>query len=137
MISMWDFAEPNPWLPELLGEPPPGGEPRQILYQVGRDDSQVPNVASDQAARTMGLPLLSPTTVDVWGIPSETGPLPSAYVYYDLQRDPAPDGNVPPLEDNDTHGDQRYVFEAREQMNRFWQPDGMVEDFCGGPCLSE
>jgi adenosylmethionine-8-amino-7-oxononanoate aminotransferase len=26
---------------------------------------------------------------------------------------------------------------AREQMNRFWQPDGMVEDFCGGPCLSD
>lgn len=137
MISMWDFAEPNPWLPELLGEPPPGGEPRQILYQIARDDSQVPNVASDQAVRTMGIPMLSPVTVDVWGIPVEAGPVPSAYVYYDMQREPLPGGNVAPEVDNDGHGDQRYLPAAREQMNRFFQPDGMVEDFCGGPCLSE
>ncbi len=137
MISMWDYAEPNPWLPDLLGEPPPGGEPRQILYQIARDDSQVPNVASDQAVRTIGIPMLSPITVDVWGIPVEAGPIPSAYVYYDMQRDPLPGGNVAPEVDNDGHGDQRYIPAAREQMNAFFKPDGMVEDFCGGPCLSE
>jgi hypothetical protein len=137
MISMWDFAEPNPWMPLLMTEPPPGGEPRQILYQIARDDSQVPNIASDAAVRTMGIPMLSPTTVDVWGIPSETGPVPSAYVYYDLQRTPSPPGNQAPDEGNHGHEDQRDVPAAREQMNRFFQPDGMVEDFCGGPCLSE
>ncbi len=137
MISMWDFAEPNPWIPLLMGEPPPGGEPRQILYQIAKDDSQVPNVASDIAVRTMGIPMLSPTTVDAWGIETAAGPVPSAYVYYDLQREPAPEGNEAPLDGNGAHGDQRYIPAAREQLNRFFQPDGVVEDFCGGPCLFE
>jgi len=135
MISMWDYAEPNPWLPHLIGGTTPGGTPKQILYQIARDDSQVPNVSSDNAVRTMGIPLITPSPVEPWGIETTPGPVPSAYVYYDMQREPAPEGNVPPLDGNGAHGAQRWVDAAQDQMNAFWQPDGEVIHFCDGPCV--
>lgn len=137
MISLWDHAEPNPWLPHLVDGGTPGGTPKQILYQIARDDSQVPNVSSDIAVRTMGLPLLTPSPVEPWGIETTAGPAPSAYVYYDMQREPSPPGNVPPDEGNGSHGAQRWVDAARDQMNAFWQPDGEVIHFCEGPCVFE
>jgi len=97
----------------------------------------VPNVASDIAVRTMGIPQLAPADRDLWGIDSVEGPLPSAYVYYDLLADPIPDGNWAPTDDNGTHGEQRWLDATREQLNAFWQPDGMIQNFCDGPCNPE
>ena len=134
MISMWDHAEPNVWLRHLTQEALPNTPLKQVLYQIARDDSQVPNLASDIAVRTMGLPLLTPSPVEPWGIEQSEGPEPSAYVYFDLDREPAPAGNEAPLDDNGSHGAQRRVDAAMEQMNLFWQPDGMVYPTCEGPC---
>jgi hypothetical protein len=137
MISMWDHAEPNAWLPHLVADPLPDTPVKQILYQVARDDSQVPNVASDIAVRSMGIPLLTPSPVTPWGMPTSDGPEDSAYVYFDLGREPAPDGNQAPTEGNGAHGDQRWLDAALEQMNGFWQPDGQVVHTCVGPCDPE
>jgi hypothetical protein len=137
MISMWDHAEPNAWLPHLVSDPVPGSPAKHILYQVARDDSQVPNIASDMAVRTMGIPLLTPSPVTPWGIPTTEGPADSAYVYFDLLREPAPAGNQAPTDGNGAHGDQRWLDAALEQMNSFWQPDGQVIHTCEGPCDPE
>jgi hypothetical protein len=137
MISLWDQAEPNPWIPHLVADPAPGTPPKQVLYQIARYDSQVPNIASDIAVRTMGIPLMVPSTVEPWGIPGTEGPAPSAYVYYDFGIEPIPPGNDAPGEDNGVHGDQRYLDAARAQMNAFFQPDGEVENFCDGACDPE
>lgn len=137
MISMWDHAEPNAWLPHVVTDPLPGTPAKQILYQVARDDSQVPNLGSDMAVRSMGIPLLTPSPVTPWGIDTSDGPEDSAYVYYDLGREPAPLGNQAPTEGNGAHGDQRWLDAALEQMNGFWQPDGQVVHTCDGPCDPE
>lgn len=137
MMSMWDFAEPAPWLRHLFREPLPGTPDKQILYQIARHDSQVPNLASDMAVREMEIPLLEPALLPVWDVPVEPGPLPSAYVYYDTLAPPTAEGNNPDDEDNGAHGDQRHYDATVQQLGAFWQPDGAVINFCDGVCDPE
>ncbi len=134
MSTLWDGAEAATWAPHLTKDPLPGVEAKQVLYQVARLDSQVPNIASDLAARTMGIPQLAPAAQSIWGIPEEEGPLSSALVYFDFGADPLPAGNEAPEDDNGTHGDQRYTDGSRHQINAFFQEGGMIENFCDGPC---
>jgi hypothetical protein len=134
MMSMWDFAEPAPWLRHIARDPLPGTPPKRILYQVARHDSQVPNLASDMAVREMGIPLLDPPLLPVWGIPVQPGPLDSAYVYYDTGVEPTPSGNNPDEQDNGAHDSARNIDAAVEQMDAFWRPDGHVIATCDGPC---
>jgi hypothetical protein len=136
MISMWDHAEPNAFLPHLVADPLPDTHVKQILYQVSRTDAQVPNVASDYAVRTMGIPLLDPPLLEIYDIDVATGPLDSAYVYYDFGIGPPPMMNIAPV-DNEAHNNQRNIDSAKEQMNAFWQPDGAVINFCDGACDPE
>lgn len=136
VISMWDHAEPNPFVPHLLSDPLPGTQAKQILFQVGYGDAQVPNVASDFSARTMGLPILDPPLTEPWGFDVAEGPLPSAYVYFDLGVGDPPQANVPP-EDNVAHEGQRQLHAAKEQLDAFWQPEGAVVSFCDGVCDPE
>ena len=89
------------------------------------NDSQVPNLASEQAARTMGIPLLTPTSKGVWGLDTVTGAdAPgSAMVYFNFDRELGVEGNVPPDEDSDVHGDQRFLLAAQLQIDAFLRPD--------------
>jgi hypothetical protein len=130
MSSLWDWTDPGAWLHRTVHDPLPNTPAKQILYQIARDDAQVPNLSSDMAVRALGIPLMSPSIVTPWGIETTTEPVPSAYVYYDMLVEPLPEGNQVAEDDNGSHGQQRYVDAAREQMHRFWQPDGMVENFC-------
>ena len=137
MSSLWDGAEAATWVPHLVSDPLPGVAAKQILYQVARLDSQVPNIASELAARTMGIPQLSPAAQSLWGIPDEQGPLSSALVYFDFDVEPLPLGNQAPEDDNGTHGDQRYTDGSRLQIDAFFREGGMIEHFCDGPCDPE
>jgi len=134
MSTLWDGAEAATWTPHLVNDPLPGLEAKQILYQVARLDSQVPNIASEMAARTMGLSQLAPASSSIWGIPDQEGPLSSALVYFDIAAEPPPPGNQPAEDDNGTHGEQRYLDGSRLQINAFFQPGGMIENYCDGPC---
>ena len=49
---------------------------------------------------------------------------------------PPPAGNVPPREGCDPHGAPRSDPDARVQKSEFLQPDGRIEDVCGGPCFA-
>ena len=132
IMSLWDKSEPNAFVPHLLSDPLPNTPVKQILKQIAVNDSQVPNLSSDQAARTMGIPLLTPTSKDVWGLPTVTDAdgAGSAMVYYDFDRPLGAEGNVPPESGNDVHGDQRYLEAAQMQMDAFLRPDGVITDFC-------
>ena len=137
MSSLWDGAEAATWVPHLVHDPLPGFETKQVLYQVARGDSQVPNIASEMAARTLRIPQLAPATQSIWGISDEPGPLSSALVYFDFGAEPPPLGNQAADDDNGTHGDQRYTYGSRHQINAFFQDGGMIENFCDGPCDPE
>ncbi len=132
IMSVWDKSEPNAFVPHLLSDPLPNTPVKSVLHQVAVNDSQVPNLASEQAARTMGIPLLTPSSKPVWGLETVTDAdeASSAMVYFDFDRENAVSGNVPPQEDNGVHGDQRFVEAAQLQIDAFLRPDGAVEDFC-------
>ena len=136
VISVWDMAEPNAYMAHMFDDPFPGTPDKQILYQVARFDAEVANIASDFAVRTMGIPQLDPPLLDLPGIAAEAGPIPSAYVYYDFGApDPGPGNGL--RDGNSVHGDQRDLEATKEQLNAFWQPDGMVINFCEGICDPE
>lgn len=134
IMSLWDKSEPSGFVHRVLSNPLPNTPTKKVLHQVAVNDSQVPNLSSDIMGRTMGMPILTPTSKGVWGMPEVTGAdeVTSALVYFDLDRDLGSEGNVPPPDGNGAHGDQRYIDAARQQLDAFFHPDGVIEDFCGG-----
>jgi len=134
IASHWDQAEPATFAPHLIRNPLPNTPAKNILYTTGRYDAQVPNIASDIAARTIGLPYMSPSVYDVWNLESTTGPADSAYVIYDVGAPPVPLGSRAAEEDNVAHEAVRRAEKAQLQMDAFMRPDGKVENFCDGPC---
>ncbi len=134
--QLWDMCEGGNFVPHLLADPLPGTPEKKILYQIGLNDSQVPNIASDMAARTMGLPVIPSEIHEVWGV-EEAPASPfdgSAIQYWDLGAPAVPEGNQCPLEDNDAHEGVRRTASAKAQMDDFWHPDGQVVDHCDGAC---
>src|SRR5207249_2096448 len=116
IASHWDLAEPATYAPHLLQDALPGSTTKRILDQIGRYDAQVPNVASDIAARTIGLPLLSPPVHPVFGLTETQAPTDSAYVIYDVGSAPTPLGTIAPTMDNATHEGVRRIHAAQLQM---------------------
>lgn len=132
--QQWDYSEPATYAPHVIRDPLPGTPPKRILYQIGLNDAQVSNDASDIAARTMGLPLLTPSPRTPFGLETTMGPVDSALVYYTFGDAALPPGSTPPEENNEAHEGVRRADSAQLQMDRFFRPDGLVEHTCEGPC---
>ena len=135
--SLWDTTDPATYAPYIVKAPLPGvGGAKQVLYQEGVGDAQVPNLTTRMIVRTMGIPLLSQPVDEVWGIPLAKGPLPSAYVQFDIGQSPRPgDDNTPPM-NNPVHEAIRRLESAKQQLQGFLKDGGVVTDTCGGkPCV--
>lgn len=131
----WDLVEGAAFAPHLLADPLPGGAPKRVLFQVGLNDGQTPNVGSEIAARTLGLPQPATAVRPVSGLATYDGPsASSAYIAYDYGVDPLPLGPVPPAAPTGVHERVRRDPRAQAQIDAFFQPDGVVVDTCGGPC---
>ncbi len=116
--------------------PLPGVPAKQILMHQAVGDSQVSNLASDTQARTLGIPLLSPSVRDPFGVTPMAGPLPSALVIWDEHPEPLPhDSNLLNEIDNGTHGTLRRRQRVVEQIDIFLNT-GEVVNTCGTdtPC---
>jgi hypothetical protein len=138
--SYWDFSDPITFAPYSLRAPLPGldGNPlpaRHILMQEAIHDSQVPNLATRVAVRTMGLPLLETPVETVYGVEVKAGPLDSAYTQWDVHGDDLSNGNIPPPVDNEVHGAIRKLPALVEQLRQFFRPDGQVVHTCTGACV--
>lgn len=132
----WDLVEGAAFAPHLLQDPLPGVGVKRVLMQIGLDDAQTPNVGSVIGARTIGLPLFTPSVGDLPGAPTVTGTADSAVVWYDAGAEKLPIGTVPPKMDTPTHEAVRRDPRAQAQLDAFLRPDGAVQDFCGGPCVA-
>jgi hypothetical protein len=130
----WDRAESSAFAAHVLADPLPGAQPARVLFQVGLYDTDVTNVASEMAARTLGLPELSPTAHAVWGLAPKAGPQDSACVYYDLGAPPLAPGTLPAPADNGVHEGVRRDPRAQKQIVMFLHQGGTVVDTCGGAC---
>ncbi|RMG11722.1 MAG: hypothetical protein D6729_17610, partial [Deltaproteobacteria bacterium] len=135
MQQLWDRTDPIGYLHLLRSGRLAGDHPKKVLYTVAKNDVQVPNLASDMAARSMDLPLLAPPLHPVWGLAEVEGPFDgSAYVYFDTGAPEVPHTNTAPAEDPGAHGRVRTLPAHLEMMDAFLKPDGRVVPTCDGPC---
>jgi hypothetical protein len=131
----WELVEGS-FAPHVLADRLPGvDEPRQVLFQVGLNDTSSTNIASEMAGRTIGLPQLAPPAQEVWGLEQSAAPLSSAFVFYDLGATPLPDSTLAPAEANIVHEGVRRDPRAQAQITAFLHQGGAVVDTCGGPCV--
>lgn len=128
--SAIDRVDPITYTPHLLKDTFPGSPAtRQAVLQIGLGDAQVPNLASQLQARTLGIPLLTPAPQPVWGFETTPGPAPSAYVEFDF-------GLVTPPEakqvehDNVAHEGVRRTRASIQQIDAFLRPGGQVTNTC-------
>ncbi len=110
-----------------------GTDPKELLFTFAVGDSQVPNVGSDSQIRTLDLPLLAPSAVEVWGARTTSGGDSNVAVYFDMKRELPPSTNATPLTDNDVHGDVRSI-PAHVEMTDTFLRTGKVSNTCGGAC---
>lgn len=121
---------------ELLDEPIGGGPAKRLMLVESMGDCQVPNIATEVMARSMGMSMLGPPVEAVWGVEPELGELTegSVLLQVDTLKGPRPpDTNTPPEDDNGAHGSavddpavlaivERFIFK------------GIFENLCDGPC---
>lgn len=149
--SQWDLGEPSTFAPHLVRDPLPcaadvpgctGGltPVKRILMQIGRDDAQVANITAEIHARTIGIPVLSPSPFPVYGLTEATVAMgevaaPSALAIYSIPGVPMlPIGTRDPVEDNGAHEGVRRADRAIEQLDMFCRPAGEVVQTCDGVC---
>ncbi|MBK7586633.1 MAG: hypothetical protein IPI67_41410 [Myxococcales bacterium] len=111
----------------------PGTPEKHMLMQIAVGDSQVANLAAEIQARTLELPLLSPSSKSVWGLSESSGGVDNAIAFWDLVREPPPETNATPTTDNKVHGDIRKHPLNQEQTDVFLKT-GKATNPCGGPC---
>ena len=89
----------------VIDDPLPETPAKNVLLYQAMGDSLVSNLSTELTARAMGIPVLEPSVRAPYGLALEAGPLASGLVVYDEKRTPLPpEGNVPPSQDNGTHG---------------------------------
>jgi hypothetical protein len=105
----------------------------QILLQIALGDEQVPNIASEWEARTMGIPVLTPSPDEPYGLTPMDGPFDgSALVIEDGGAPAVPLGNIP-AEDAGMHDLTRNQPASRRQIGEFFAT-GQIVNECDGAC---
>jgi hypothetical protein len=128
---MWDKTDPvsvaDILLDPNIGDSIPGAPPKQVLYEIAVADDEVSNISSDYAARTMGMPVLTPSVYVPFGLEETDGPASSAMVIYDYGlADTIPATNEPPP-DNDVHAFIRSQTSHIEMMRQFIESGEIVQ----------
>jgi hypothetical protein len=122
----------------LSGTYPGGPAERRVLMEMAVSDSEVPNLATHLHARVLGIGLLQPSPVEVFGLPAETAPAASALVAHDFGIDPETVSLAqPPESTNGVHTEVSRLEATRRQIDAFFQPDGSIEHTCEGICDPE
>jgi hypothetical protein len=140
--EVWASGEPAGYATHIVRDPLPGTPAKQILMAVGLHDQAVPNIGSQLAGATLGLPIADGSVMTgLAGQEEISGPLDSAYIVYDTgaydPTDPRYDPFLPPLANLqapngrcDPHGRQGVIPAALAQLVTFFEPGGRIENFC-------
>lgn len=125
----WDRSEPTSVADIILGQGFPGAPKKQIFMQIAIGDDEVPNIASEYQARTMGIPVLTPSPYVPQGLQSSADAVPNGLVIYDFGvGSTIPLTNEPPP-DNDVHSNIRNKRATIEMMRKFYA-EGLIEQKC-------
>jgi hypothetical protein len=128
----FDTFDPGNFASYLVREPI--DEARPVLMQSGLGDVAVPNLGTFLLAREVGVSLIEPSPVEVYGLEAAEEPVPAGLTLYDFGIDPAVyDQANPAAEDNEVHEGVRLEPAALEQLGQFFR-EGVVVHPCDGPC---
>jgi len=131
MQQEWDRTEPVAVADVITGEGFPETGPKQVFMQIGIADDQVPNVGSELQARTMGIPVITPTPYTPYGL-AEATTAQSGLVIYDFGLGATiPLTNTPPPK-NDVHGSLRNKQATTDMMKHFYET-GEITNMCTAP----
>jgi hypothetical protein len=118
----WDPVDPVSSIQDVLSR-------KQLLMQIAVGDSQVPNVASELAARISGIKQLGPALHEIPGVETMAGPLQSAITMWDQHKQPPPPVTNSSNGDNGTHGGVRKLKTTNDQIKNFFQT-GQITQTC-------
>ncbi len=123
----------------LLTDPFDDLAPLEVVLHEAVGDTQVNNLVTHWAARSAGIPLVTPSPLDVWGLdtlaaapPGASGARSGLFVY-DEGYDPLPIGNTPPEAENGAHASVRSLEAYKAQVGAFLE-DGTIVQICDGAC---
>ena len=131
----WDATETSGIVNVVLAGTATGTGPKQILLHMAVGDEQVPNLATEWQARSMGIPVIMPASVKVpWGMTTQDAPvaLGSGIVIMDGGAPPVPITNVP-APDTGMHNLTRNQAASRRQIATFFAT-GEIRNECTGAC---
>jgi hypothetical protein len=131
---LFDTTDPINVAPHLLADLLPGVTPRHFMIQESLGDTSVSNLATEMVARTIGLPVLTDSARMPYGLTVVDGPEVAALTVFDTMPTPLPpESNATPM-GNTAHEALRDETSVKEQIRRFLQPGGHVEQTCMGTC---
>jgi hypothetical protein len=133
--ELWDRVDPNGWYHHTLDDPLPATPAHRILFHMATNDAEVPNLATEVMIRSMGVSQLAPVVQGRFGIGEQTAPVDgSALLESDGGYAAGPTTNRPPPAANGAHEGMRALPAVQAQIDAFLRPDGLVQQFCAGPC---
>jgi hypothetical protein len=137
MQMRWDKTETASIAHVVLDGEPLGVEPKTIMVHMALGDDEVPNISTHWQARTMGIPVLTPTVEMPWGLDTMEGPITgSAMVIMDGRDDsdpPIPAENVP-APNTGAHYVTREQPASWRQIANFYATGTIVNE-CDGACV--
>jgi pimeloyl-ACP methyl ester carboxylesterase len=117
----------------------PGLPDLKASVHMAVNDSQVRNLLTEWIVRSAGVPLVVPSPKAVWGLETvdasalDGSALPVVFQVYDEHVEAPPLGNVPPEEDNGTHGS----CPKQPSLQEHWYQilaNGRFAHVCDGAC---
>ena len=141
LATSFDRIDPVTYAGHTIHDRYPGGpSERRVLIQGAVGDTEVPDLAGQLMARTMGVDHLQPASREIAGLTQVEAPHPgSAMVEFGFGIEEPLPGTwaVPPMTDNGVHHDLPRVQAGMQQIDAFLQPTGQIEHFCDGVCDPE
>lgn len=125
--QQWDRTEATSVADVMLGDGIPGTPTKQVLMQMAIADDEVSNVATENQARTMGVPVVTPSPYIPFGLEGTAGPARNGLVIYDFGLGSTiPPTNEPPA-DNNVHSSIRNKQATMDMMRRFFETGEIVQ----------
>lgn len=144
--ELWVRGESAGYATHVTRDPLPGTNVKNVLLTAALYDQLVTNLATELAARTLGVPSLEGSILPARpGIPDVSGPVSGAVQFYDAgtfdPNDPVQASFIPPLTNVqpvanrcDPHGRQAFIPASIDQLFEFLRPGGEIRSFCNGAC---
>jgi hypothetical protein len=114
----------------VVHDPIPGVPAKQIFMYEALGDCLVTHLSTEMVARTMGIPVTGPSLYVPFGMQEQLGEGTSGLTIYDEHPEYVPPAtNIPPSEDNGTHGGVNKRDAVQRQVEAFLR-EGILRHEC-------